>query len=111
MRYLLLTALVLAACATERQGPSALERRDYVRAANRALNEGTYRSRDGFQSTRWGMTRDEVASLYPAVESLPRGALALSMTVAERPARVIFLFTKGRLSVVRVRFTQFKDVR
>ncbi|MFL5358159.1 hypothetical protein [Archangium sp.] len=111
MRYLGLTALVLVACATEQQGSSALARRDAIYAANRALNEGTYRSRDGFQSTRWGMTRDEVASLYPAAESLPRGDLALSMNVAEHPARVVFLFTKGRLGVVHIRFTQFEDIR
>jgi hypothetical protein len=107
MRYWGLTALVLTACATEQQGPSVLDRRAEIRA----VNERNYRSRDGFQSTLWGMTPDEVSLLYPAAEASPRGDLALSTTVAGRPARVTFFFTKSRLAVVRVRFTQFENVR
>ena len=98
---------LLAGCGSHHHGPTVHERR----AAIRASHERTYRSIDGFQSTRWGMTRNEVLALYPEAQETQRGDLVVSTTLGEQPARVFLIFTNGRLGSVFVRFEDVKDLR
>ncbi|RYZ42281.1 MAG: hypothetical protein EOO71_08715 [Myxococcaceae bacterium] len=96
-----------AGCASDPAKPSALERRDTVRAAV----DKTYRSSEGFQEARWGMTSAEVRAVLPDASVSPDGTLRLKTTIAEVPAEVAFGFLEDRLAAVDVFFPEVADVR
>lgn len=111
---LLSLSLFLGACATSSQGPSLAERRDAIRQANverQANFEKNYRGQEGFQSTRWSMSSNEVRALYPGVQQVSPMILAVNTEVVEHPAVVYFYFTQDRLALVSVEFSQPNDVR
>ncbi|AGC49035.1 hypothetical protein MYSTI_07763 [Myxococcus stipitatus DSM 14675] len=72
---------------------------------------GDYRSGEGFQVTRWGMGREEIRGLFPSVRATSRGDLVAETEIDERPVRVFFLFTDGRLGSVFVRFATPGDLQ
>ncbi|MCE9666242.1 hypothetical protein LY474_00325 [Myxococcus stipitatus] len=80
------------------------------RARLQDLHASNYRSTTGFQSTRWGMTRDEVRALYPAARDSAEGDILVFTEVADRPAGVVFHFTDDHLGSVIVRFTSPVDI-
>ncbi|MCK8502095.1 hypothetical protein [Myxococcus fulvus] len=99
-RYGWMVVLLLAGgCGSRHHGPTVHERR----AAIRAEHERKYGG-EGFQSTHWGMSRAEVRVLYPEALVTAREDLVVSTTLAERPARVFFLFAGDKLGSVFVRF-------
>ncbi|MCP3168926.1 hypothetical protein [Myxococcus qinghaiensis] len=102
-----LVLFVLVGCGSRHHGPKVHERR----AAIRAVHAEKYGSGDGFQSTSWGMTRDQVRAMYPGTEETSHGDLVLTTKLAEHPARVFFLFADGRLGSVFVRFATPTNVR
>ncbi|TQF15718.1 hypothetical protein FJV41_12045 [Myxococcus llanfairpwllgwyngyllgogerychwyrndrobwllllantysiliogogogochensis] len=102
-----LLLFVLVGCGSRHHGPTVHERR----AAIRAVHAQKYGSSDGFQSTSWGMTRDQVRAMYPGTQETSRGDLVLTTALAEHPAQVFFLFADGRLGSVFVRFATPSDVR
>jgi hypothetical protein len=111
---LLSLSLLSAACATSSQGPSLTERRDAIRqsnAENRAEFERTYRGQEGFQSTRWSMSPQEVMALYPGAQPVSPMILFINTQVVERSANVYFFFTEDRLALVSVEFIPPDDVR
>lgn len=111
---LLSLSLLSGACATSSQGPSLTERRDAIRQSNtehRAEFERTYRGEEGFQSTRWSMSPQEVKALYPSAQVVSPMILFVNTQVVERPANVYFFFTEGRLALVSVEFIPPEDVR
>jgi hypothetical protein len=63
-----------------------------------------YRSAAGFQSTRWGMTLEEVLKLYPKAARQRGESLQVKMSVAEYPVTVVFKFISGRLWAAEVGF-------
>lgn len=66
-----------------------------------------WRSSEGFQAARWGMTKAEVRKLFPGARQQKHGddALAISKTqVADRMASVVFFFVMDRLASVVVSF-------
>jgi|GEM_PF-5162480 len=102
-----LVLFVLVGCGSRHHGPKVHERR----AAIRAAHAEKYGSGDGFQSTSWGMTRDQVRAMYPDTRETERGDLVLATALAEHPAQVFFLFSGGRLGSVFVRFATPTNVR
>lgn len=66
--------------------------------AERLKEYRRYRSNEGYQSARWGMTAAEVAR----AEGLA-GAASKAVKIDGHPARVSYHYTDGRLSSVRVR--------
>ncbi|MFY2556782.1 hypothetical protein ACN469_04075 [Corallococcus terminator] len=102
-----LLLFVLVGCGSRHHGPTVHERR----AAIRASHAEKYGSSDGFQSTTWGMTRDQIRAMYPDTQETARGDLVLTTALAEHPARVFFLFADGRLGSVFVRFATPTNVR
>lgn len=111
---LLSLSLLLGACAASSQGPSIAERRDAIRRANaeqEADFQKNYRGQEGFQSTRWSMSPNEVRALYPRAQQVSPMVLAVNTEVVERPAVVYFYFTQDRLALVSVEFSQPNDVR
>lgn len=102
-----LVLFVLVGCGSQHHGAKVHERR----AAIRASHAEKYGSGDGFQSTSWGMTRDQVRAMYPGTEETSRGDLVLTTKLAEHPAQVFFLFAGGRLGSVFVRFATPANVR
>ncbi|GEN10888.1 hypothetical protein MFU01_59250 [Myxococcus fulvus] len=99
-RYGWMVVLLLAGgCGSRHHGPTVHERR----AAIRADHERKYGG-EGFQSTHWGMSRAQVRALYPEALVTAREDLVVSTTLAERPARVFFLFAGDKLGSVFVRF-------
>ncbi|NVJ20979.1 hypothetical protein HUW62_07095 [Myxococcus sp. AM011] len=110
---LLLLSLFTTACGGARH-QALLERRDAIRASNEAfeLKEvETYRSQDGFQETRWGMSPDEVRALYPEAWVTPQGSLQVNTHVTEAPAAVEFLFAREKLAGVNIQFEPMTHVR
>lgn len=107
MRHVIaLGALWIIGCASDaRQRQDLVERRALVRAENAKA----YRSRDGFQEARWGMTLAEVRALYPEGELSLDGHLRWNGSVATRSAQVDFLFLKGQLAAVNVGFVDVSD--
>ncbi|WP_052350857.1 hypothetical protein [Myxococcus stipitatus] len=99
--------LLMVGCTAGSQGPTAQERRAAIRTAHQ---EAGHHSGAGFQSTRWGMSREEALISYPQAQATPRGDLVFSTVLAEQPAQVFLLFAKGELGAVFVRFTESKDI-
>ncbi|AKF87320.1 hypothetical protein MFUL124B02_41305 [Myxococcus fulvus 124B02] len=91
--------LLAGGCGSRHHGPTVHERR----AAIRADHAGKYGG-EGFQATNWGMSRAQVRALYPEALATAREDLVVSTTLAERPARVFFLFAGDKLGSVFVRF-------
>lgn len=110
---LLLLSLFTTACGSARH-QALLERRDGIRASNAAFElkaVEAYRSQDGFQETRWGMSQDEVLALYPEAWVTPQGSLQVHTHVTEAPAAVEFLFARGKLASVSIQFDPRMHVR
>ncbi len=66
--------------------------------------ERSFRSSEGFQAARWGMTQAEVAALFPSATSQGPALLEQTTAVAGYPARVQFYFARDRLANVDVTF-------
>lgn len=83
------------------KGPFIDRYRLYLREL--AATYQAYRSTEGYQAARWGMLPEEVAR----AEGLTDGSLKTGKTVRidDRPAKVSYEFTDGRLSEVKVAFT------
>ncbi|RKG96382.1 hypothetical protein D7V97_35660 [Corallococcus sp. CA053C] len=96
-----------AGCATDAAKPTALERRDAVRSAS----DKTYRSMEGFQEARWGMTPEEVRAALPDASVGPDGTLRMKTTIADVPAEVSLGFLENRLAAVDVFFPEVSDPR
>ncbi|RKH63536.1 hypothetical protein D7W81_20295 [Corallococcus aberystwythensis] len=96
---------VSAGCASGK--PTALDRRQAVRDAQ----DKTYRSTEGFQTVRWGMTPDEVRAELPEAAVGPDGTLRMKATIAEVPAEVSLGFLDNRLAAVDVFFPDVADPR
>lgn len=92
-----------------------LDRRDAIRASNEAFAEeafAAYRSDDGFQDTRWGMSPEDVKALYPkAWMTSPQGDLRVTTQVAERSATLGFVFVQDKLAAVSVGFDLAASLR
>lgn len=105
--------LTLAACATP-SGPTPLERRTAMRieAEKRRIEfEKTYRSPEGFQASRWGMTPADLQTAVPGAVDDGRGNYRLSTTVDGAPAVVLFRFVEGRLAAADVALAAVRDGR
>ncbi|MBJ6762787.1 hypothetical protein JGU66_18645 [Myxococcaceae bacterium JPH2] len=61
-----------------------------------------YRSAEGFQKARWGMSPAEVQKLYPSLQQVQDGVWALSGTTADLDTQSFFFFARNRLAVVMV---------
>ncbi|MBZ4376540.1 hypothetical protein [Corallococcus sp. AS-1-6] len=96
---------VSAGCASGK--PTALERRQAVRDSL----DKTYRSTEGFQAARWGMTLEEVRAALPEASVGPDGTLRMQTTIAEVPAEVALGFLDNRLAAVDVFFADVADPR
>ncbi|RYZ42282.1 MAG: hypothetical protein EOO71_08720 [Myxococcaceae bacterium] len=96
-------------CSSRNRGPSqrALQqaRQDWSRQG------ADYRSPEGFQTSRWGMTSSEVRDLYPDVTPLNSGAFFTRTEVAQLPAVVTFGFLADRLVTVEVEFPELRDLK
>ncbi|NVJ05412.1 hypothetical protein HUW63_09215 [Myxococcus sp. AM001] len=105
---LLPLCLVTTACGTSVKHQALLERRDAIRLADVEREQGEreqYRSVNGFQDTRWGMTRAEVLAVAPgALPSNAWGDLRALGVVADRPAVIDYIFADGQLAQVSLRF-------
>ena len=114
VRFLPLCFLVTA-CGTSARHQALVERRDAIRASNAAAEQEfleNYRSRDGFQDTRWGMSPEEVKALYPGAHMTnTEGDLRVETRVVDRLATVHFFFTQDKLAVVRVQFANADPLR
>ncbi|WP_338273935.1 hypothetical protein [Corallococcus caeni] len=105
----LLVVLGLTACTSRSKGPSPQARRDAMREW---ANQGSdYRSTEGFQDARWGMTSKEVNALFPEATPIGGGALLLKTTIARLPASVMLGFLDDRFVAVDVSFNGVDDVR
>jgi hypothetical protein len=91
------------------------ERREAIRSSNAAHEAEafqTYRGGDGFQETRWGMSPEEVQTLYPdARRTTSRGDLRATTEVADRSATVDFFFVQDKLAAVEVEFDTSAPLR
>ncbi|WP_426750389.1 hypothetical protein [Myxococcus sp. Y35] len=100
--------LLATACGSSARQQALLERRETIRDSNAAFAKeafANYRSSDGFQETRWGMSPEDVKALYPeAWTTSPQGDLRVTQEVAERPATLDFLFVQHKLAAVSVVF-------
>ncbi|NNC09232.1 hypothetical protein HJC10_41240 [Corallococcus exiguus] len=94
-----------AGCASGK--PTALERRQAVRDSL----DKTYRSTEGFQTVRWGMTPEEVRAALPEASVAPDGTLRMKTAIAEVPAEVALGFLDNRLAAVDVFFPDVADPR
>ncbi|AKQ67893.1 putative lipoprotein [Myxococcus hansupus] len=107
--------LLVTACGSSSRHQELLTRREAVRNANEAAAQEAFandRSTDGFQETRWGMTREEVAALYPEAATDPvHGDMTTIRSVAERPARLDFVFVHDKLAAVTVLFDPADSIR
>ena len=101
-RLWVVVALGLLGC-----GPSVSQQRELLQAGYARHQRGS----EGFQSTRWGMTPDEVRALYPDAQPTTRGDLFVATELAGLRGLVLFVFTEGHLGNVLVRFTETFDVR
>jgi len=100
MRVLLCLCLFTVGCTAGRaRDLRAHYRAEDVRLAQARLDPN-YRSADGFQTTHWGMRRDEVKALFTTATEWNTGLLADGVW-AEHPARFFFEFSGDRLSGVR----------
>ena len=81
--------------------PAPLKQKDVVRAPP------GYRSTEGYQKTRWGMSRAEVEAVYPKAQRMAldgHDAVALEGDVAGKKAGTFFVFTQDRLASVAIVF-------
>lgn len=64
-------------------------------------------SDEGYQQTRWGMSKADVAKLHPeAASTSPAELLEKRLTIAEKEASLRFNFVNDKLAVVVVHFTE-----
>ncbi|RKH50526.1 hypothetical protein D7V93_30410 [Corallococcus llansteffanensis] len=70
-----------------------------------------YRSPEGFQEARWGMTFDEVHALFPEARLLNGSALRWTTTIAKLPAIVTLGFLEDRFAAVDVFFPEVGHLR
>ena len=105
---LLPLCLITTACGTSAKHQSLVERRSAIRLADEVRELGArqeYRSKTGFQATRWGMTREEVLALVSgAVAHNAWGDLRALGTIADRPAIIDYVFADGQLAEVTLHF-------
>lgn len=85
----LAVVVVASSCASSR----GIELRERARIEN----EQAYRSDEGFAEARWGMSRAELASLYPDGDWL-QGSMERTIEYAGRPARVSYVFEGDHLA-------------
>ncbi len=72
---------------------------------SRSSTEGVESPADGdWQNLSWGLTPSEVMRLRPDARKVGKRLAELKASVAGHPAKVVFLFVKGRLGGVRVLF-------
>ncbi|MFP2904189.1 hypothetical protein ACLESD_03760 [Pyxidicoccus sp. 3LFB2] len=115
LSHLLPLCFLVTACGSSARHQSLLERREAIRASN-AEHEAafieTYRSRDGFQDTRWGMSPEEVKALYPGASMVStKGDMRARLRVVDRPAIVSFFFTQDKLAIITVQFASPDPLR
>ncbi|WP_426749296.1 hypothetical protein [Myxococcus sp. Y35] len=112
---LLPLCLVTTACGTSAKHQALVERRSAIRLADEERELGArqaYRSKTGFQATRWGMTREEVLAVAPgAVAHNAWGDLRTLGTVAGRLAVIDYVFADGQLAEVTLHFQTSGAVR
>ncbi|NOK10267.1 hypothetical protein [Corallococcus exercitus] len=81
------------------------------REAVRDSVDKNYRSSEGFQTVRWGMTPEEVRAALPDASVAPDGTLRMKTTVANMPAEVALGFLENQLAAVDVFFLDVTDAR
>ncbi|MBN8228666.1 hypothetical protein JYK02_14225 [Corallococcus macrosporus] len=81
------------------------------REAVRDSVDKNYRSPEGFQTVRWGMTPEEVRTALPDASVAPDGTLRMKTTVANMPAEVALGFLESQLAAVDVFFLEVTDAR
>jgi len=96
-------AIALCACLALVAGCPAgpnkvVQRRDAIRAFN--ADAAAWRSTEGFQTTRWGMTAAEVVAALGPTAAHEDGKVVADMVVGGYEARVHCSFAGGRLSDV-----------
>lgn len=104
-----LVLALIVGCATRGYGPSPQVRRAAMSDWERQGVD--YRSPEGFQEARWGMTFDEVRALFPEARLLNGNALRLKTTIAKLPAIVTLGFLEGRFAAVDVFFPEVGRLR
>lgn len=94
-------------CASEPSRAESLraQYRETSAAQARRRSDPLYRSPEGFQEARWGMSQAEVRALYPAAQVVD-GTLQVDGLLAEQPARLRFGFVEDRLAGVRCTLKQ-----
>lgn len=63
-----------------------------------------HRSAEGFQETRWGMSVEDVKTLFPLARPALKDGLGLEGETAGKESLTAFMFAGGRLSTVGVMF-------
>ncbi|MCY1043784.1 hypothetical protein OV208_20865 [Corallococcus sp. bb12-1] len=96
-------------CATRREGPTAQQRREALRDWERQGSR--YRSPEGFQEARWGMTLEEVQALFPEAGLLNGNALRWKTLLAKMPAIVTLGFVENRFAAVDVFSPEVRNSR
>lgn len=91
---------------------AAKERLEQVEAERRASQPG-FRSTDGYQKARWGMTRSEVRKLFPGARGDPKDKAIVQLIgeTASLPSETMFYFAADRLTDVHVRLKPIGRMR
>ncbi|MFB1481248.1 hypothetical protein [Corallococcus sp. RDP092CA] len=105
----IVTACLIAGCVTTREG--LIEKKRHGAMQDWRRQGPDYRSSEGFQDARWGMSVEEVRGLFPDGKMLNENAMRWKSTIADLPAVVTFGFLKGRLVAVDVFFPEAGNVR
>lgn len=92
MRTVLLIGLSVG-LATHFTGPAG--------AAESPASKG-FQSTEGYGKTRWGMIRAEVKGIYPQLAPYLKDSAAVYQRDADKEAKVVFGFTKNRLTQVSI---------
>ncbi len=102
-------ACLSAACVTTRE--DLIEKKRHGAMQDWRRQGAAYRSSEGFQDARWGMSVEEVRELFPDGKMLNENAMRWKGTIADLPAVVKFGFLKGRFVAVDVFFPDAGNVR
>ncbi len=63
-------------------------------------------STEGYSETRWGMNRAAVRKLYPKMAPFLKDSTVTHGKVADKSAKTMFFFTKGKLDEVTIFFQE-----
>ncbi|NOJ94128.1 hypothetical protein HMI51_14460 [Corallococcus coralloides] len=105
----ILVVCLTAGCVTSKEGLIERKRRE---AMQDWMRQGpAYRSSEGFQDARWGMSIEEVRELFPDGRMLNENAMRWTTRIADLPSVVTLSFLNGRFVAVDVFFPDVGSVR